>query len=96
MRATCPECNHEYDMEYVATVPKEQRMILSIETENEMFAAGTVGGTISDVDKLMSCVAKDVGYKVVTFISNIVFDRRKISIEFLILRVPHKSREIKK
>lgn len=90
MKITCPSCKKESDYYFVADVPDQQVMYMSIKYEGRFISAKTLAGFIGNTEKLLKSVAKDIGTKVEVFVESIEYETNQITIGFQILRVKGK------
>lgn len=87
MKIKCPSCKEESDYAFVANVPDQQVMYMSIKYESRNISAKTLSGFIGNTEKLLKSVAEDIGSKVEVFVESIVHEPNQITIGFQILRV---------
>lgn len=85
----CPHCQQEIFLHNVAALPDRQIFSIKLESETGSFTARTVGETISNLDRLMKAVAKDIGGKVELFIDSMEKSGNLLSVSFLVTAVAH-------
>lgn len=73
----CPGCGHEGSIHSV--LAPESRMSFALEPgERGFMSAGTVGGTLTQVEALLKAIAKDHGGKVDVFVESMRMDGAKL------------------
>ena len=85
----CPHCQKPLGIEAVSKLMSESRFSFTMQPkEGELLSAGTVGGCIEDIAKLMDASAKDFGAKSRTVVEAISSEPDgTIKVDFLITRV---------
>ena len=68
-------------------MPERQTVSFKISFEGERLSAKTLGGTITEFEKLLVAVAKDVGVKVHVFIESLEYKAHEATVGFLITTV---------
>lgn len=88
MKIKCPSCEHGFNVELKALVPESQRLVMELTKGDgcEFFDAKTISGVIAETAKLLRATAREVGYPVEVFVSEMGVDPAKARIEFLIVR----------
>jgi hypothetical protein len=66
----CPHCGGEFAIQPVARFQK-QELTFAIKYEGDSISATTVAGAISNMDKLLRSIAKDIGVKAHVFMPRI-------------------------
>lgn len=83
----CPKCHEK--LEAVACVPETQKFSMELQFEGDCLSARTLGGTITNTDKLLVAIAKEAGAKVATMIDSIEFKPHCARINFVIVAVSY-------
>lgn len=84
----CPHCKGEFHVAAMATIPDEQKLIMTIEhSAGPYIAATTLGDTITNTGKLLMAVAEEIGGKTAVMVEKCELVHGKASIHFVILGV---------
>ena len=68
----CPHCAQEFHVEAEARLPPETKLRFSITPRpGEMVSASTVGGTMTEMQKLLAAVGRSMGAKTVTLVEGL-------------------------
>lgn len=86
----CPTCNEP--LAFVASVPEEQRLRMTIESNMPYFAAEELGDFMKTTGKALKACAKEMGGKVSVTVSGAEICEGKAVIDFLVISV--RSEEI--
>lgn len=86
-KSKCPHCGETFVVSRVAGLPERQVLHMRLESESGSFSAKTIGGVITEFDKLLKAVARDVGGKVHVFIDSVERTEKTIDFGFLITTV---------
>ncbi len=75
-------------------MPEEQRMVLNLTNADGFISARTLGGCITNMEKLLQATAKQIGDRVHVSVSGMSIQPNGASVEFLIVAL--KGRNVKK
>jgi hypothetical protein len=79
----CPNCNTE--IQIIGKDLEKERFSMGIKYEGQFLRAETVGGTITNTQKLLQEVAKSTGCKVLVAFEGVEQKDHELVINFLIL-----------
>lgn len=84
----CPHCKGEFHVAAEATIPDEQKLVMTIEhSAGPYIAATTLGDTITNTGKLLVAVAKEIGGKTAVMVEKCQLTHGKAEIHYVILGV---------
>ena len=83
----CPHCREVITPAFVATVPPEQTMTMTLKTQSKYLAADIIGEVIQVHSKVLKDVAACIGTKVCVFISRIDLNDGEMTVEFFVTTV---------
>ena len=83
----CPECNSEIHLEVVATVPDEQAITLTFESDTGFISADVLGGMLTNASATLSAVADSIGTPVVVQVSRCEVDAGIATVEFRVVAI---------
>jgi hypothetical protein len=85
---SCPHCQGKFHVAAAATIPDEQKLVMTIEhSAGPYIAATTLGDTITNTGKLLMAVAKEIGGKTAVMVEKVELEHGKAAIHFVILGV---------
>jgi len=93
-RVTCPGCGANIAKEWAAVLPDETDLTFVMEVaEGQMIQAQTLGGVVTQFDKMQKAIGREAGAKTTTLIKSLGMDENgTISITFRICNVAQKTR----
>lgn len=83
----CPHCDASIHFSYTAQIPKRQVLTMTLTSESGNFSAQTLGAVVTNFDKLLKAVARDVGGQVHNFIDSLELKEKSVKVGFLITSV---------
>lgn len=84
MGVQCPSCKENLAVKSI--IPDSQLFYFVLDFDGEWLCASTLGGTITEMSKLLKAVAKDSGVKVEVFIESVEYGDHKAKVGMLIAR----------
>jgi hypothetical protein len=87
-KINCPHCGGELHYDTVSRIMDRSRVSMKLYPhKGEMMQAHTVGGVITQMEKLQVAVAKEIGLKIILSVEKITTDADgAIKIDFLLAR----------
>lgn len=83
----CQNCGEPLHFEAVSEIMNRSKMSMVIEPhEGELLSAETVGGTLTQMSKLLKAMGKDLGHSVNVCVSGLNFDAGKIRFDVVVAR----------
>lgn len=83
----CPHCQKEIGIELTTRLMSNSRMSFTIHPhEGELLSARTVGDSISNMEKLLNAVGKELGAKTAVMIEGLQWTNGSVKIDFLLTR----------
>lgn len=79
----CPKCHEK--LEPLSFIPTEQQFVVELKYEGDYLCAATLGGTITNMERLLVAVAKDAGGNVSVYIKDISYGDHTARIAFMII-----------
>lgn len=94
----CSQCGHEMSFETVAEAMDESRMSFTVTPQpGNLISASTIGGTVTQMDKMLRTITRDLGAKTVTLVERVVTeDDGTIRFDLLIARAEGKPAKRRK
>lgn len=83
----CPHCNERFAVSLAASIPKEQRLVMTLEHISPFIAAETLGETITNTAKLLVSVAEGIGGKTAVMVESCELTKGKAKITFVVIDV---------
>lgn len=93
MKLTCPHCNQDSEQHLCFDVPKEQSIAMKITSQSPMFEAETIGKTILEFAKLLTCVARDAGSPIKAFVHSITLEQGSFEVRLALIQPSEKLRK---
>lgn len=60
--------------------------------DGELLSAKTVGGTLAQLDKLLTAIGKDLGVKTTVLVNGVSFDKGSVTVDLLVARHEQKPK----
>lgn len=75
MAFNCPHCGKTTEVETFAALDKDSRMTFSLmPKEGSLIMAGTVGGTLTNMENMLKAVGEEIGIETSVFVEGVRTD----------------------
>jgi len=89
MKVICPKCKNELVL--TAEAIENEMLVFAIKYEGEFLQAKTVGGLITNTDKLLKAIARESGNKVMVAFGGFESKEKELDIKFLVTNLSNKK-----
>jgi hypothetical protein len=87
MKMNCPKCQTGLDVEPLAVIRDDTKMVAQLDFDGPAIDADTIGGFLTAFANVQRATAKQIGVDVITMLSGVEFRPGSVSFTFNVMRV---------